>query len=292
MVYSMTGFGRCEVVEGPVRMCVEMKSVNHRFLDLNIRMPRKLNMFEAYLRGILKEYCQRGKVDIFISYEDFSEEAASLRYNEALAGEYLKYLNQIADTFGLENDIRVSTLSKYPDVFEMSDESTDEEAIKPVLEKAFRGACEQFCLARSKEGENLRKDLLSKLDDISGYVSFIEDRSPVIIEEYKAKVEAKVKELLEASAIDDSRIAAEVTLYADKICVDEEIVRLKSHVKAVKDVLEKGGDVGRRLDFLAQEMNRESNTILSKSTDIGISDMGINLKTDIEKIREQIQNLE
>ena len=292
MIKSMTGFGRAEAVSRERKVSVEVKSVNHRYLDVNIKMPKKLNFFESAIRTLLKEYIERGKVDIYITYEDFTENNFSLQYNKALAGEYLKYLNQMAEEFGLENDIRVSTLSRYPEVFAMEEQPVDEDELWSSLEKALRGAFEPFVESRVREGENLKKDLCEKLDNMVSYVDFIEERSPQIIAEYRARLEEKLRELLADNQLDDSRIAQEVTIFADKICVDEETVRLKSHILSMKDSLNAGGSVGRKLDFLAQEMNREANTILSKSNDLKISDTGISLKTDIEKVREQIQNIE
>ncbi len=292
MIKSMTGFGRCEVTEGNRKYTVEMKSVNHRYLDVNMKMPKALNFFESTIRNVLKEYMERGKVDLYITYEDFSEERFSLKYNEELAGEYLTHLNAMAEKFGLENDIRVSTLSRYPDVFTMEEIETDEKELWAGLEKAIRGAAEQFVTSRITEGEHLKADLCAKLDTMLTYVDFIEERSPVIMKDYRERLEAKVQELLGDRQIDDGRIATEVTIFADKICVDEETVRLRSHIKGMKAALEAGGSIGRKLDFIAQEMNREANTILSKANDLEISDTGINLKTDIEKVREQIQNIE
>lgn len=292
MIKSMTGFGRCEVTEGNRKYTVEMKSVNHRYLDVNMKMPKALNFFESTIRNVLKEYMERGKVDLYITYEDFSEERFSLKYNEELAGEYLTHLNAMAEKFGLENDIRVSTLSRYPDVFTMEEIETDEKELWAGLEKAIRGAAEQFVTSRITEGEHLKADLCAKLDTMLTYVDFIEERSPVIMKDYRERLEAKVQELLGDRQIDDGRIATEVTIFADKICVDEETVRLRSHIKGMKAALEVGGSIGRKLDFIAQEMNREANTILSKANDLEISDTGINLKTDIEKVREQIQNIE
>ena len=292
MIKSMTGFGRCEVTDGQWKMTVEIKAVNHRYLDVSVKMPKKLSIFESSIRTVLKEYMERGKVDVFVSYEDLSETGFALKYNEKLAGQYLEYLRQMAQTFGLENDIRVSALSRYPEVFVMEEEDTDEKELWTVLEKAVRGACEQFVAARISEGEHLRDDLIAKLDQMNGYVDYIEERSPQIIAEYRTKLQTKIADLLQDAQIDEGRIATEVTLFADKICVDEEVVRLRSHVKGMKDVLLAGGSMGRKLDFIAQEMNREANTILSKSNDLSISDTGINLKTDIEKVREQIQNIE
>jgi uncharacterized protein (TIGR00255 family) len=288
----MTGFGRCEFADEKRKFTVELKSVNHRYLDVSIKMPKKLNFFDSTIRSVLKEYIERGKVDVYITCEDYTEDNYSLRYNSALAGEYLGYLKAMAEEFGLENDIRVSTLSRYPEVFSMEEQTIDEEELWSGLEKALRGACKQFVDSRIREGENLKKDLLVKLDEVLSDVKFIEERSPEIMQEYRVRLEEKVKELLDDRQIDESRIATEVTIYADKVCVDEETVRLKSHVQSTIDTLNKGGSIGRRLDFIAQEMNREANTILSKANNIEISDTGINLKTGIEKIREQIQNIE
>ena len=292
MIKSMTGFGRCEVTEGNRKYTVEMKSVNHRYLDVNIKMPKSLNFFESTIRTLLKEYMERGKVDLYITYEDFSEDRFTLKYNEELAGEYLTHLKAMAEKFGLDYDIRVSTLSRYPDVFSMEQVEVDEQELWIGLEKAIRGACEQFVASRITEGEHLKADLFAKLDNMLSYVDFIEKRSPIILKDYRERLENKVRELLDDKQIDDSRIATEVTIFADKICVDEETVRLRSHIKSTKDTLEAGGSIGRKLDFIAQEMNREANTILSKANNLEISDIGINLKTDIEKVREQIQNIE
>lgn len=292
MIKSMTGFGRAEVMEENRKFTVEMKSVNHRYLDINIKMPKKLSFFESSIRNLLKEYIQRGKVDVFISYEDYSEDNFSLKYNKELAEEYLMHLREMAEQFGLENDIKVSDLSKYPEVLTMEEQSVDEKELWAILEKALRQASEQFVSSRITEGENLKRDLCEKLDTMLSYVDFIEERSPQILGEYRSRLEAKVNELLADTQIEESRIAAEVTIFADKICVDEETVRLRSHIKGTKDALNEGGSIGRKLDFIAQEMNREANTILSKANDLAISDTGINLKTDIEKVREQIQNIE
>lgn len=292
MIKSMTGFGRYEAVKDKMKIAVEMRAVNHRYLDISVKIPKKLSNFETAIRTILKEYIQRGKVDVFVSYEDFSETNCSLCYNEALAGEYLKYFRQIADTFQVRDDITVSTLARFPDVFTMQDQEADETELKEVLEEAVRGAAALFVDSRKKEGENLKNDLIGKLDEMLLHVAFIEEHSPQIIEQYREKLKAKVKELLGDKQLDENRIAAEVTIYADKVCVDEETVRLRSHIEAVKKELLDGGSIGRKLDFIAQEMNREANTTLSKSTDLEISNCAIELKTEIEKIREQIQNIE
>ncbi len=292
MIRSMTGFGRCEIQSGEKKFTVEMKGVNHRYLDVNIRMPKKLYFFETAIRTYLKKYIQRGKVDIFVSYEDLSEGQMSLKYNEALASEYLEYFHRMEEKFGLENDVRISALSRFPEVFTMEEQDVDEEEMWNGLREALDGACVQFVAARETEGEKLREDLIGKLNDMKEVVEKIEERSPQILSEYREKLEEKVKELLEDTQIDDGRIAAEVVLFADKICTDEEIVRLKSHIDHMKATLQAGEGIGRKLDFIAQEMNREANTILSKANDLTVSNYGIDLKTEIEKVREQIQNIE
>jgi uncharacterized protein (TIGR00255 family) len=288
----MTGFGRCEVEEQDRKYTVEMKSVNHRYLDVSIKMPKKLSFFESSIRNELKKYIQRGKIDMFITYEDFSENNVSIKYNRDIAAEYLGYLKSMAEEFGLDNDVRVSTLSRYPEVFSMEEQTVDEEEIWQGLGKAVRGAAEAFVETRIVEGQNLANDLIAKLDGMLEHVAFIEERSPQIIEEYRNKLRDRINELLEDSTVDETRLLTEVTIYADKICVDEELVRLRSHIETMKQALIDGGSIGRKLDFIAQEMNREANTILSKTTDLTISNRGIELKTEIEKVREQIQNIE
>ena len=292
MIKSMTGFGRCEVSETERKVTVEMKSVNHRYLDVNIKMPKKLNFFEAAIRAELKNYIQRGKVDIFITYEDFTENNVCIKYNKDIAAEYLQYLKQMAEEFGLDNDMNVSKLSRYPEVLSMEEQSIDEEEIWKVLNKALKGAAEGFVETRIKEGENLKADLVAKLDGMLKHVDFITERSPQLIEEYKARLREKVRELLEDAQIDENRLMMEVTIFADKVCVDEELVRLRSHIETTRQALNDGGSIGRKLDFIAQEMNREANTILSKANDLEISARAIELKTEIEKVREQIQNIE
>lgn len=292
MIKSMTGFGRCEAVTDECKISVEIKAVNHRYLDLSIKMPKKFNYFEAAMRTLLKDYIQRGKVDVFITYEDYTEDQVSLKYNSTLAAEYMKNFEKMAEQFGLEDDVTVSMLSRCPEVLTMEQVPEDEEHMWAMLQEVLKGAAENFVETRLREGESLKNDLIGKLDHMLSMVDFIEERSPKILEEYRQRLGDKVRELLQNSTIDESRILTEVTVFADKICVDEETVRLRSHIEGMKKELLAGGSVGRKLDFIAQEMNRESNTILSKSNDLEISDQGILLKTEIEKVREQIQNIE
>ena len=285
----MTGFGRSEVVTDERKITIELKSVNHRYLDLSIKMPKKLSFLEGSIRNLMKTYIQRGKVDVYITYEDYTINNGTLKYNKELAAEYIACLKQIQQDFDLDYDIKVSTLSRYPDILTMEEQSVDEEELWSILEPPVREACEKFIQTRTQEGHNLEKDLLEKLDGLDKKVTRIEERSPEVVNAYRTKLEAKVSELLEDTQIDDNRIAAEVILFSDKICNDEETVRLHSHVKMLTTETE---GIGRKLDFMAQEMNREANTILSKSSDMEISDIAIDLKTEIEKIREQIQNIE
>lgn len=291
MIKSMTGFGRYEYQTGSKKFTVELKGVNHRYLDVNIRMPKKFIFFETAIRTLLKQYALRGKVDIFITYEDNSESQAALKYNETLAAEYMRYFKQMEESFGIDNDIRVSTLAHCPEVLTMEEKPDDEDALWSGLQMALKGAFAQFIETRTTEGENLKKDILNKLSGMETLVGHVEERSPQIVEEYRKKLEDKIHELLDVP-VDENRMAAEVILYADKICTDEETVRLKSHISHMRDTLEETEGIGRKLDFIAQEMNREANTILSKANDLEVSNYAIGLKTEIEKIREQIQNIE
>lgn len=292
MIKSMTGFGRAEAATKQWKITVELKSVNHRYLDLNIKMPRKLNLFEGQVRNLMKTYMQRGKVDVFITYEDYTAGNVALKYNRDLAAEYLGYLKEMEEEFHLKNDISVTALSRYPEVLTMEDQPVNEEELWSCLEGPLKEACRKFVETRQREGENLRNDLLTKLESLDKMVAKVERRSPLVVQAYREKLETKVRELLEDSQIDENRIAAEVILFSDKICNDEETVRLHSHICGMKKILTEKEGVGRKLDFMAQEMNREANTILSKSSDIEVSDIAIDLKTEIEKIREQIQNIE
>lgn len=289
---SMTGFGRAEVSNDQYRLSVEVKSVNSRFLDLSIKMPKKFNALEANIRNTVKEYISRGKVDLFITYESFSEKGKALRLDLPLAKEYLESMRTLVNALGVEDNVKVTNLVSLPDVLVLSEESEDDDALWESLKPSLTGALERFSETRVMEGENLRKDLLGKLDEMEAIVNRIDERSPEITATYEARLRAKVSELLEGTGIDEARIVQEVTIYSDKICTDEERVRLHSHIKNMRTKLQNGGLVGRELDFVAQEMNREANTTLSKANDLIVSEDAIGLKTLIEKIREQIQNLE
>ncbi len=303
-VRSMTGFGRAEGICEDARISVEMKSVNSRFFDLNLKMPRRLNALEGDIRSSLKEKIRRGKLDVYISYEDYREHGKTVHADLGLAQEYLKRmlemksrLEELAEMQG-EKDGRIDfrlrpleTIFRMPEIFttsEMQEEEELWEKLSPVLEEAIR----KFVETRGTEGEFLRRDLLLKLTEMEELVERIEARSPELRSLYEARLTEKIRELLGDAEIDPQRILTEAAIYADKICTDEEMVRLHSHIAAMRNRLLEGGDVGRELDFLAQEMNREANTTLSKANDITVSQDAISLKTMIEKIREQVQNLE
>lgn len=293
MAYSMTGFGQCTTEGIPGRLTIEIKSVNQRFLDISVRMPRELSFLEMRLRETIRKRIVRGKVDVFVIFEGNTDENVSLKFNPNIAKSYLEGAREMEASFGIKNDMTTSALSALPYVFEKVTNQSDEDELTKLFDETLFDALNNFENARKSEGERLVKDLLQKTEELLSYVSEIEKREPEIIAAYKEKISQRLSEFSDVTeGIDSSRLALEVTMYADKICVDEEIVRLKSHVKETVAVLQKEGEVGRRLDFLSQEMNREANTILSKSVDVMTDSLGVSMKTVIEKIREQIQNLE
>lgn len=292
MISSMTGYGRGEYCDDSHRVTVEMRSVNNRYLDMNIRMPKKFAAFENRIRQTVKEEINRGKVDIFVTWETYGEGESYLSCNEALAADYYEKIKNLGEKLGIEGTLRAVDIARLPDVFKMDEGDTDEEALWHQIEVPLKAAVTSFKASRVLEGEKLKADILAKLEVMGTYAKEIEKREPQILAEYREKLLNKVREILGDHSIDESRLATEVVLYADKICTDEETVRLRSHIDAMKKEFSKDGSIGRKLDFLAQEMNREANTILSKANDLQTSDIGIALKTDIEKVREQIQNIE
>ncbi len=292
MLKSMTGFGRCEIAGEDRKITVEMKAVNHRYCDISVKMPKKLSFFEAGIRNVLKQYVGRGKIDVYITYEDYTENNVCVKYNADLAREYYRNLESMSREFGIENDIRVSSLSRYPEVFTLEEQTIDEKELWALVEEAVRTAAERFVDTRIQEGEQLKQDIMAKLDAMLKLVEFVEKRSPEIVAEYRNKLMAKVTELLGDTRVEESILVTEITVFADKICVDEETVRLRAHIINMKEALGESDNVGRKLDFIAQEMNREANTILSKANDLEVANKAIDLKTEIEKVREQIQNIE
>ena len=292
MIKSMTGFGRAEEITGDYKLSIEIKSVNHRYLDLNIKMPRRFFPFEAEIRNVVKKYVSRGKVDLFINYLDFKDKASGVYLNKNIVKKYLDIGLELCKDYKITDDLKVSHILNLPDVISIDEPKLDEEEIKELLFKVLEEACKSFYYTREAEGEKLLEDVSSKLELLTSTTDDIRERYPIVLEEDKNKLLLKVNELLNGAGIEENRIATEVTLFADKICVDEEVVRLISHINAMSDEMKLDIGIGRKLDFIAQEMNREANTILSKSTDLNISNYAIILKTEIEKIREQIQNIE
>lgn len=292
MIKSMTGFGRQETVTADYKLTVEIKAVNHRYCDVGIKLPKKFNAFESKIRNLVKEYASRGKIDIYISYEDYAGQKAKVNYHDSVARGYMEAIEKAAQEFGIEKSITASSLVRFPDVISLEEEDVDDSVLYPVLEDTLRQAASHFSEAREKEGEHLKQDLLEKLVFIESLVEKVEERSPQMLQEYRQKITDKVTELLGETKVDDRVLATEITVFADKVCVDEETVRLHSHINNMKDTLSLDEAVGRKLDFIAQEMNREANTILSKANDRELSNTAIDLKTEIEKVREQIQNIE
>ena len=292
MVRSMTGYGKGFAENSEARVTIEMKSVNHRYLDLSIKLPKKLNFLESSVRNKISESIFRGKVDVYITLNEHSDACYQVSINDAMAQKYLDSITAMATKLGVDNDMKASNIVRLPDVIELEETDSDEDSLKELVFEALSSCIDQFVQSRITEGQRLEADLISKMDEMIVLVDKLEKRSPIIIEEYRNRITAKIHELLEDTKIDESRIAQEVIMYADKVCIDEEMVRLKSHVAETRSVFDLDKEVGRKLDFLAQELNREANTILSKSTDVEIADIGITLKTLIEKVREQIQNIE
>lgn len=292
MIKSMTGFGRYETVTDEYRIAVEIKSVNHRYCDLNIKLPKKFNEIENTLRMMMKEIAERGKVDVYVSYEDYAGRGTHVHYHPQIAKEYVKVAAQVAEEFELHNSLSAERLLGFTDVISLEEESNDLESVFPIVTQTLQKAGEQFIASREREGEQLYQDIKGKLAYLLTLVAQVEERSPQMLQEHRQKLLEKVQELLGDRKIDEGILATELIVYADKVCVDEETVRLRSHIDAMSETLDMQEAIGRKLDFIAQEMNREANTILSKANDKELSGIAINLKTEIEKIREQIQNIE
>lgn len=292
MIKSMTGFGRYETVTDEYRIAVEIKSVNHRYCDLNIKLPKKFNEIENTLRMMMKEIAERGKIDVYVSYEDYAGKGTHVHYHPQIAKEYVKVAAQVAEDFALHSSLSAERLLGFADVISLEEESNDLESVFPIVTQTLQKAGDQFVASREREGEQLYQDIKGKLAYLLTLVAQVEERSPQMLQEHRQKLLEKVQELLGDRKIDEGILATELIVYADKVCVDEETVRLRSHIDAMSETLDMQEAIGRKLDFIAQEMNREANTILSKANDKELSGIAINLKTEIEKIREQIQNIE
>lgn len=292
MIRSMTGYGRVQQTVDGFNILFEIKSVNHRFFDFSARIPRVYGFIEDRLKTYLQNYITRGKVDVYMTIESLGGEDAEVKLNYGLAQSYIAALKELQSRYGLVDDITVSTVARNNDIFTVIKPPDDEDriwnAVKVVVDKALEG----FVAMREAEGERLKQDLVARAKTIAGLVDRVESRSPVTVEEYRQKLTARMKEILADSSIDENRILLEAAIYADKVSVTEETVRLKSHLSQFETMLNSGEPVGRKLDFLMQEMNREANTIGSKASDIEIAGIVVEIKAELEKIREQIQNIE
>ena len=293
MIYSMTGFGSGACEMNGKKFSVEIKSVNHRYLDIFIKMPAMLNCFDDRIKKLIGEYASRGKFDVYITFADESYDSVKVDVNLALAKAYIEAINEIGNSNGISSDVSASFISRLPDVIKPDNAINDEDALFAPLEAALRTAMESLRRMRQREGEKLREDLLDKRETMIGIIDKIDERAPFVVEEYRTKLDDRIRHLLEGkTVVDESRLAVEVALFADKCAIDEELTRLRSHMEQFRLFLEADKPIGRKLDFLVQEMNREANTIGSKSNDLVISNAVIDLKGEIEKIREQVQNIE
>ena len=292
MIKSMTGYGRFEgVVEGR-QITVEIKSVNHRYFEFSSRITRGYGFLEERLKGYLQERVSRVKVDVYVSIETLEDADAQVQVNHSLAAGYVHALHELAERYNLRDDLSVSTVSRYSEIFSVHKAPEDEDAIWAVVQKAADCAMESFLAMREREGQRMKEDVISHAERILQLVDQIEERSPQTVLEYQQKLQARLEEMLADAKIDEQRILTEAAIFADKVAVAEETVRLRSHFDQMHQMLESAEPVGRKLDFLVQEMNREANTIGSKAVDSQIAYLVVDIKAEIEKIREQIQNIE
>lgn len=292
MVRSMTGFGRGECSRDGREFTVEIKTVNHRYFDIFIKMPRQIGILEDRVRELVSKAISRGKIDVYITYTNYGSDSKHVTIDEQLAKAYLTALEELKDKFSLADDISVSLLSKYPDVMKVEQCEEDEEQLWEILKAAVEDAVASLVRMREAEGEAMKKALLERADVVEGVIEGIAARAPEVPKEYKTKLTDRISDLLEQQTVDENRIAMEVALFADRCSIDEELVRLRSHFGQMRQILGMDQPVGRKLDFLVQEMNREINTIGSKANDLEITRLVVDVKSEIEKIREQVQNIE
>lgn len=292
MVMSMTGFGRCETVVNGRQITIEMKSVNHRYFEFSCRTTRGYSFLEDKLKKYVSQKISRGKVDMFVSITESEDSQVDVSINKPLASGYVNAIHTLAAEYNIPDDLSVSVLSRYSDIFQIHKEEQDEEQVFADVKVALDVALEGFLSMRKAEGEKLKEDVLSRVDTIMGIVAQIEERSPITVEEYRQKLTKRITDMLSSTDIDEQRILTEAAIFADKVAVDEETVRLRSHFEQMKTFFESGVPIGRKLDFIVQEMNREANTIGSKVTDSILAHKVVDIKSEIEKIREQIQNIE
>ncbi len=291
-MYSMTGYGKGEIEENGIKIVVEVKSVNHRFLDLGIKLPRLLISFEDSVRSQIKNRIARGHLDVFVNYKDTTDELSNITYNQNLTDKYIQIAENIADKYNIPNDISVSNLFGLKNVIEEDDSELDSELLQKLISNALDIALDNLIIMRTNEGAKIESNLMEKLDILQDVATKIEDYAPIQVENYRSKLRSRIQEGLGDIAVDENKLMNEIVFYADKVATDEEFTRLKAHINHFKEIAEKGGAIGRSLDFITQELNREANTIGSKCSDLSVSNYVLTLKTEIEKIREQIQNIE
>lgn len=292
MIKSMTGFGRAQETVDGMTVTVELKSVNHRYFEFTAKVPRTYGFLEEKLKSFLNARVSRGKMECYVSIENLEESDMEVVVNPSLAKGYVDALRTLSETFGLKEDYSAISIAKFPDVLTLRKAPADEEKIWNAVQKVTELAVERFVTMRETEGEKLRADILSKADTILEHVAFVESRSPQTVREYHEKLRQRMEELLENTQVDEQRLLTEAAIFADKVAVDEETVRLRSHSSQLREFLNADEPIGRKLDFLVQEMNRESNTIGSKAQDVEIAKRVISIKAEVEKIREQVQNIE
>ena len=289
---SMTGFGRSKLEENSREYIVEIKSVNHKYSDISIKLPRNIMCFEEKIKKIISSNISRGKVDVFITFNNYSDEGKNVILNKELAKNYINQLRELANENGLDDKIRVTEITKMPDVLQLKIEDDDSEVIWKELEKCVNQAVANFVEMRETEGERIKQDLSVRINNIETLVNSIFSNTTGLIEEYVVKLRERIKEILQTDVVDEARLAQEIVIYADKCSIEEELTRLRSHIAQFRSLLESKEPVGKKIDFLIQEMNRETNTIASKSVKLEITNLAIDVKTAMEDIREQIQNIE
>lgn len=293
MAISMTGFGRGEYKNDNYHFTVECRTINHKYVDINIRLPRKISFLEDKIRNVVKEYVKRGRVDLYIKLDLIGSEDVNLKFDEKLASEYVNILNNIKSTFNLQDDITVMNIAKFPDIIKSEEKEEDEDLLWSMLKVALDDCLVKLKDMRKEEGIKLSNDIDMRCDLLKEYIEQIENYSYNVVNEYKEKLNNRIAEILDnPSLVDENRLAQEVAIYADKCSITEEIVRFKSHILQLKKTIHKDESIGRKIDFLIQEMNRETNTIGSKSSDLNITNLVVEIKSELEKIREQIQNIE
>ena len=290
-MHSMTGYGRCQIESEGRLMTVEVKSVNHRFLDVSYRLARHLMFLDDAVRKGVAARLARGHVDVFVNYENHREDAREVRVDTALAAAYQRAMNELSKTLGIESGVSLNDFARMPDVLTVQESEEDQDAVRELFQQTLSGALDALIAMRAQEGESMKRDILDKISRIEGIRDAIAVRAPMVVEEYRVKLKERIAALTEGE-VDEARLLTEIAIFADRAAIDEELVRLLSHASAIRETVALGEPVGRKLDFIVQEMNRETNTIGSKAQDVEIAHIVVDIKSEIEKIREQIQNIE